>query len=188
MIASTLCGFILLIAISLHSICCRGELLHSRGSITANFGQRTVVKKSELQIQPKTATSSCLVKVINKDTNLYESTGRLFPPTFPCDFSQGTVYYEHFGLPMHKHTTVELLVTYASNSSEKMSTPVFVKVNIVVLTAKNIVEKNLGLTVKNFNGYSDHISRSNLGFSYERDAQLCSVSLRNGASTNSWPR
>lgn len=165
---------------------CNGNVVRSHGPLSVSFGKRTTVQRSTLRIRPQNRDGDCTVRVLYNEVSLDASVGRLFPPFFPCNFREGDVYYEHFGLPLSTASSVNLLLTYMDDS-EKISVPVSMKIEVTNLT-NDIVFKNGGLAVTNFNGYSQPITGSNLGIRYDRGRHSCHISLRNGATVHSWPR
>lgn len=167
-----------------HSI--SAELITSH-QLNAKFGVRTILSRTDLQLDPSERADSCTVKVISSETNHGSSVGCLLPTTFPCDFETGSVYYEHYGLPHYTESSVLLTVTYVNDDSERITQPVTLNVNVSsAISSEQIVTRNTGLSVPTFNGYSDRISSSNLGFTYNKENEDCVISVLNGA--HSWPR
>ena len=164
-----------------------GNIIRSHGPLSASFGERTIISKSTLKVRPSNGDRYCMINVLYNEGSLDASVGRLFPASFPCNFKEGDVYYEHFGLPMLQHSSVELLVTYVTEQSERISLPISIKVEVSE-PSDRIVYRNQGLSVETFNGYSQPIASSNLGINFHSLTQSCYISLLNGASAHSWPR
>lgn len=154
--------------------------------LTAIYGAKTIITKSDLKVElDDDQASNCKVKVINSEADLDFSTGRLFPETFPCNYNEGDLYYEHYGLPNLDQGEIKLIVTYTSGT-KRITKPLILRVSIHPSAAGRIVTKNLGLSVSTLNGYSQPLSSANLGFTYDRLRQECSITMLNGA--RSWPR
>lgn len=164
---------------------CSSEVITNNG-IAARFGQRTTLTKSDFDINLQGQNSHCTVRVLANDADLDFAIGRLLPSSFPCNYREGDVYYEHYGL-WYNQSVVRLLVMYVTSESEQISISSSIKVNVLPLsTNDSIVSRNTGLSVTTLNGYSQAISSSTLAFTYDRVSQECTVSLLNGA--HSWPR
>lgn len=166
---------------------CTGEIVRSHQPFTVTSGQMTILPKSVLRIRLPNRGGYCSIKVLYNENSLDSGVGRLIPPTFPCNYTEGDVYYEHFGLPILMESSVELVVTYTTEDLERLSLPISLQI-IVTTPTNNIVFRNHGLTVQDFNGYSQPVSISNLAARYDRDTEQCYISLRNGASSHFWPR
>ena len=163
------------------------ELITSH-ELNAKFGGKTILSRTDLRLEPPPGSEGCNVRVISAtDADLSSLAGRLLPSMFACEFEEGSVYYEHYGLPHQNTASVRLVVSYISRESERITQPVTLSVTVSLADeADQIVSRNTGLSVTVFNGYSEPISGANLGFTYNRGSEDCIVSVLNGA--HSWPR
>ncbi|KAF6030952.1 frem3 [Bugula neritina] len=184
------CLFLLSLVLVSTFICCHSEVIRNSGPLSANFGQTTYIQKSDLRIKPGSQSSDCSVKVLYEETSFSSRIGRLFPSQFSCNYKEGSVYYEHYGSSLLNHTAVKLLVTYFTNESERVSLPVYLKVDILPASSSpfNCIVRNLGLTAGDASDFSNPISSSNLAFLYNRSREECTISVLNGAAPYSWPR
>lgn len=162
--------------------------IKTSAQISVSSGQRTILRKTDISVLRTLPNLYCRIKVTSNEESLQSSIVRVFPIDFPCDYVEGSVYLEHYGLPVLNYTSVGLVITHATEDSQRISTPVLLNIVVAQSFTNNIVSRNQGLTVQEISDYSRPISSSNLGFTYSGSSQECHVSLHNTGSAYSWPR
>jgi len=158
------------------------SLVKRKGPLTAGFGMVTTLTKTDLKIRPESREDRCQVRVLATST---QRVGRLLPSEFPCNFKDGSVTYEHFGLPNWRSDTVELLINYVTSDGATLAMPLSLVVDVLPKDYK-VVRIESAVSVDNLRGFSAPISQRHLQFHFNRLTQECKLTLL--SSANAWPR
>ncbi|XP_071125097.1 extracellular matrix protein 3-like [Mytilus edulis] len=132
---------------------------------------------SHLTIHQKRG-EQCSVTVLQNDP-LSQLPGKLFPSEFPCNFGPKDVKYTHFGSTFPSFDKVRLLIRIDSSSNTQII-PVTLSFRISFRLPFQVVLRNLPLTIEHYSRSSDAIRDLNTQFNYDRDNQICKVSVLSG--------
>lgn len=143
------------------------------------FGRSVYVspeKDLTIDVQPG---DRCSVLVLDSDA-LSQRPGKLMPPVFPCQFGNREVQYTHFGLRSPSEDRVRLQIRYDS-PTETIIIPFTLDIDVTFVQLE-IVTRNVPITVEKLLGVSTPIDESTLELTFDRDEEVCKLSILNAAS------
>jgi hypothetical protein len=120
----------------------------------------------------------CSVTVLQNDP-LSQMPGKLYPSQFKCSFGSKDVKYTHLGASFPRFDKVRLLIRLDS-STDTQIIPATLSFHISFRVPFQVVSKNLPISVEHLSRTSDAIMFTNTQFSYDRDNQLCKISVLSG--------
>lgn len=146
--------------------------------IKVPLGRSVYVTPSDLQIRVVPG-DRCLVSVLDNDP-LAQRPGRLMPTTFPCNFGPQEVVYAHFGSRNPPNDRIRLQIRYDS-FSETILIPLTIHVEVTFVQLE-VITKNLPIEVEKLMGVSTPISAKTLEFAYDRENEICKITVLSAAS------
>ncbi|XP_072171221.1 extracellular matrix protein 3-like [Diadema setosum] len=155
-----------------------GIIVRNTG-IAVPFGREKAIDPvTELTINvDRDAGHVCYVTVLPDP--LSQVPGRLVPKMFPCDFGPGEVKYVHFGSRKPQRDRVRLQLRYDS-LDETTIIPFMIDVKVESKQLQ-IVTQNIPLEVE-LMGESDNLDSTKLGFAYDRETEVCKVTVLSSSS------
>ena len=153
-------------------------ILRENRGITVPLGRSVYINPNDLHIRVSPG-DTCVVSVLDNDP-LSERPGKVMPSRFPCDFDLQDVKYSHFGSRSPSEDRIRLQIRYDS-PTETIIIPFTITVEVSFVQLE-IITRNLPVEVPDLMGVSQPIDGSVLEFNFDRDTDLCKVSVLSKAS------
>nr|KAG5696526.1 hypothetical protein BaRGS_021062 [Batillaria attramentaria] len=146
--------------------------------IKVPLGRSVYLTPNDLQIRVAPG-DRCTVSVLDNDP-LAQRPGRLMPTNFPCDFGPQEVVYSHFGSRNPPNDRIRLQIRYDS-FSETILIPLTIYVEVTFVQLE-VITRNLPIEVEKLMGVSTPISERTLEFAFDRDNEICKITVLSAAS------
>lgn len=152
-----------------------GDIVMKNSGVRVFIGRRVLLNPDDnLKINVNEG-NRCRVKVLQSDL-LSQRPGDLIPKEFPCAFPEKLVHYIHYGAKEPKEDFLHLMIHYES-VNQSLIIPLIFHVEIQDTVQYKILTQNTPLNVTKLSDFSNAISGSNTGFSYDKDNQQCKLTL-----------
>ncbi|ESO98009.1 hypothetical protein LOTGIDRAFT_174474 [Lottia gigantea] len=178
-IAVTILTTIVFVQYTIAQVLLRPEdILRSKRTIEVPLGRSLYITPEDLKLYVR-PDDRCTVTVLENDP-LSQRPGKLMPTVFPCDFGPRDVQYAHFGSRNPSEDKLRLQIRYDS-TTQTLLIP-FTLTFKVSFEQLQVVTRNLPINVNELRGLSQPIDSEVLEFYFDREVELCKVTILSSAS------
>ena len=149
-------------------------IVHKNNGIFVNYG-RSVYLRPERDLVFIHDQGHCQVSVLKENPKNFQM-GTLYPSTFPCDFRENQVKYQHFGALSILQDIMKLQVRL-DTGTETVVHPFTIKVTVLFSKPLEVLNKVQDIVVDELGGLSEPINDKVLGFNFNKANQNCHVRL-----------
>ncbi|XP_047126620.1 FRAS1-related extracellular matrix protein 2 isoform X2 [Hydra vulgaris] len=140
--------------------------------VSVNYGRGVVLKQENFFILYN-KSQNCEVSTVKND---YSEIGTILPSTFPCNFKEGDVSYQHLG-SMSRTTDVIKLQVRLETDQKVIIKPFVLRVQVVFENSLEVVTKIENLRVNEMSNFSEAITKDVVRFDFVKETYTCNVRL-----------
>ncbi|XP_065668543.1 FRAS1-related extracellular matrix protein 2 isoform X4 [Hydra vulgaris] len=144
----------------------------SHKDVSVNYGRGVVLKRENFFILYN-KSQICEVSTVKND---YSEIGTILPSTFPCNFKEGDVSYQHLG-SMTRTTDVIKLQVRLETDQKVIIKPFVLRIQVVFKNSLEVVTKIENLRVNEISNFSEAITKDVVRFDFDKETYTCNVRL-----------
>ena len=147
--------------------------------VNVHFGRAAILRLENLQILYD-KSEACEVSTVKNDPS-HSLSGALLPSTFPCNFKEGDVSYQHYGSMIRTSDVIKLQVRLDTEKKVVIK-PFIIRVQVTFEKLFEVIKKVENLIVNELGALSEAITEDILNIKFDKEKYMCNVrfSYKNG--------